>query len=73
MVAATWIGAFTSLIPTWRGVYGRFGLDKQIGSCSILLDENRKFINLNKVKFGIFTSSYIDITSERSAVIKVNK
>lgn len=42
MVAATWIGAFSALIPTWRGVYGQFGLDQQIGSCSILLDDNRK-------------------------------
>ncbi|XP_037029337.1 G-protein coupled receptor moody isoform X2 [Bradysia coprophila] len=42
MVAATWIGAFTSLIPTWRGVYGKFGLDQKIGSCSILLDSNQK-------------------------------
>lgn len=45
MVAATWIGAFTSLIPTWRGVYGKFGLDANIGSCSILLDENSKWGN----------------------------
>ncbi len=42
MVAATWIGAFTALIPTWRGDYGKFGMDPKIGSCSILLDDNRK-------------------------------
>ncbi|XP_036346120.1 uncharacterized protein LOC118755384 [Rhagoletis pomonella] len=28
------------MIPTWRGVWGRFGLDTSIGSCSILLDDN---------------------------------
>lgn len=43
MVAATWIGTFTILIPTWRGVWGKFGLDTEIGSCSILPDENSKF------------------------------
>lgn len=47
MVAATWIGAFSSLIPTWRGAWGQFGLDHKIGSCSILLDENRKKIKFN--------------------------
>lgn len=42
MVAATWIGTFAILIPTWRGVWGKFGLDTEIGSCSILPDENSK-------------------------------
>ncbi|XP_053950123.1 G-protein coupled receptor moody [Anastrepha ludens] len=40
MIAGTWITAFSIMIPTWRGVWGRFGLDTTIGSCSILLDEN---------------------------------
>lgn len=40
MVAATWIGAFGALIPTWRGAWGTFGLDRAIGSCSILRDDN---------------------------------
>ena len=40
MVACTWIGAFCTLIPTWRGIWGRFGLDKSIGSCTILRDQN---------------------------------
>lgn len=40
MVAATWIGAFSILIPTSRGVWGTFGLDTEIGSCSILPDKN---------------------------------
>lgn len=40
MIAATWLGAFSALIPTWRGKWGRFGLDKEIGSCSILPDKH---------------------------------
>lgn len=40
MIAGTWLGAFSALIPTWRGKWGRFGLDKDIGSCSILPDEH---------------------------------
>ncbi|KAL5275890.1 hypothetical protein ACFFRR_001615 [Megaselia abdita] len=40
MIAATWLGAFSALIPTWRGKWGRFGLDRDIGSCSILPDEH---------------------------------
>ncbi|XP_055844572.1 G-protein coupled receptor moody [Episyrphus balteatus] len=40
MIAATWIGAFLILIPTYRGIWGSFGLDIEIGSCSILPDEN---------------------------------
>ncbi|KAH8317344.1 hypothetical protein KR074_004543 [Drosophila pseudoananassae] len=38
MVAGTWITTFSIMIPTWRGVWGRFGLDDSIGSCSILHD-----------------------------------
>ncbi|CAD7086622.1 unnamed protein product [Hermetia illucens] len=40
MVTATWLCAFLTLIPTWRGIWGKFGLDHSIGSCSILPDEN---------------------------------
>lgn len=43
MVAGTWLGAFGSLIPTWRGKWGQFGLDREIGSCSILPDAARKY------------------------------
>ncbi|XP_037940328.1 G-protein coupled receptor moody [Teleopsis dalmanni] len=39
MIAGTWITSFTFMIPTWRGVWGKFGLDTEIGSCSILHDE----------------------------------
>ncbi|XP_068156931.1 G-protein coupled receptor moody [Drosophila tropicalis] len=39
MVASTWIITFSIMIPTWRGVWGRFGLDPSIGSCSILHDK----------------------------------
>lgn len=42
MVAGTWLGAFCSLIPTWRGKWGEFGLDRQAGSCSILPDKDSK-------------------------------
>ncbi|XP_055383439.1 G-protein coupled receptor moody [Condylostylus longicornis] len=40
MVISIWVCAFLSLIPTWRGAWGRFGLDKEIGSCTILPDKN---------------------------------
>ena len=36
MVAATWFSAFGTLIPTWRGKWGKFGLDYSIGSCTII-------------------------------------
>lgn len=39
MVAGTWLCAFGTLIPTWRERWGKFGLDKAIGSCSILRDQ----------------------------------
>ncbi|XP_017065882.1 G-protein coupled receptor moody [Drosophila eugracilis] len=38
MVAGTWVTTFSIMIPTWRGVWGIFGLDTDIGSCSILHD-----------------------------------
>ena len=37
---ATWIGGFGALIPTWFEQWGRFGLDREIDSCSILPDAN---------------------------------
>lgn len=40
MVIGTWILSFSIMIPTWRGVWGKFGLDIGIGSCSILHDSN---------------------------------
>ncbi|PSN34773.1 hypothetical protein C0J52_28170, partial [Blattella germanica] len=40
MVACTWVFGFGALIATWFGKWGRFGLDKNIGSCSILPDED---------------------------------
>lgn len=39
MVAASWLITFSIMIPTWRGLWGRFGLDTSIGSCSILHDK----------------------------------
>lgn len=36
MVASTWLVAFASMVPTWIGYWGRFGLDASVGSCSIL-------------------------------------
>lgn len=43
MVAGTWLAAFGTLIPTWRGKWGRFGLDASIGSCTII-PENGEFL-----------------------------
>lgn len=40
MVASTWLCAFGTLVPTWFGKWGRFGLDIEVGSCSILKDED---------------------------------
>lgn len=40
MVLATWTAAFGVLIVTWFERFGRFGLDPEIGSCSILPDVN---------------------------------
>lgn len=45
MVAGTWLAAFGTLIPTWRGKWGRFGLDASIGSCTII-PENGEFLLL---------------------------
>lgn len=46
MVAGTWLAAFGTLIPTWRGKWGRFGLDASIGSCTII-PENGGFLVLS--------------------------
>uniref|UniRef100_A0A1A9USV9 G-protein coupled receptors family 1 profile domain-containing protein n=1 Tax=Glossina austeni TaxID=7395 RepID=A0A1A9USV9_GLOAU len=40
MVMGAWLMAFSIMVPTWRGVWGKFGLDINIGSCSILPDRN---------------------------------
>lgn len=40
MVACTWVSGFGALVATWSGVWGQFGLDPDIGSCSILPDQN---------------------------------
>ncbi|XP_057379048.1 G-protein coupled receptor moody-like isoform X1 [Daphnia carinata] len=42
MIALTWLGCFGSLLPTLLGEWGTFGLDKEIGSCSILPDAQRR-------------------------------
>lgn len=40
MIAGSWMLSFGALIPTWSGVWGYFGLDIPLGSCSILKDAN---------------------------------
>lgn len=40
MVASTWACGFGALAATWFDSWGRFGLDRQIGSCSILPDHH---------------------------------
>ncbi|XP_067011551.2 G-protein coupled receptor moody [Anabrus simplex] len=42
MVACTWLFGFGALVATWFGKWGRFGLDDQIGSCSILPDQHNR-------------------------------
>ncbi|CAL4066243.1 unnamed protein product, partial [Meganyctiphanes norvegica] len=39
MVVGTWVGAFGALVPTLFGVWGKFGMDYGIGSCTILSDK----------------------------------
>lgn len=65
MVAATWIGTFTILIPTWRGVWGKFGLDTEIGSCSILPDENSKFINIPSKNCKLIKNLFFQIIHQK--------
>lgn len=57
MVACTWLGAFCSLIPTWRGKWGQFGLDRKTGSCSILPGADGKY----SAKFAILPLSALSI------------
>ncbi len=38
-VLGTWIGGFASLLPTLASAWGQFGMDPEIGSCSILPDQ----------------------------------
>lgn len=40
MVLSTWLGAFGALIPTLLELWGTFGLDPTIGSCTILPDRD---------------------------------
>jgi len=41
MIALTWLGCFGSLLPTLFGQWGVFGLDEEMGSCSILQDRHQ--------------------------------
>lgn len=38
MILSTWMISFAVMLPTWTGLWGRFGLDTAVGSCSILTD-----------------------------------
>ncbi|XP_063228657.1 G-protein coupled receptor moody-like [Bacillus rossius redtenbacheri] len=38
MVACTWVFGLGALVPTWLGAWGQFGLDRCIGSCTIMPD-----------------------------------
>ncbi|XP_050721919.1 alpha-2B adrenergic receptor-like [Eriocheir sinensis] len=40
MVLSTWLGAFGALVPTLLELWGTFGLDPTIGSCTILPDRD---------------------------------
>jgi hypothetical protein len=40
MILFIWFGAFGALFPTLIGAWGKFDLDREIGSCSIMPDEN---------------------------------
>ena len=42
MIGLTWLGCFGALVPTLLGRWGRFGLDTDIGSCSILQDDSNR-------------------------------
>ena len=39
-VAATWVCGFVFLVPPSLSLWGQFGLDLTIGSCTIILDKN---------------------------------
>lgn len=59
MVAGTWLCAFGALIQTWRGMWGEFGLDTSIGSCSIVPDSDSKpfAMNIYKKLINVFNFS----------------
>src|SRR5258705_39440 len=42
MILLIWVGSFGAMVPTLLGIWGKFDLDKDIGSCSILPDENKR-------------------------------
>ncbi|CAL8143779.1 unnamed protein product [Orchesella dallaii] len=42
MILLIWLGSFGALVPTLLGVWGKFALDRKIGSCSILQDDNER-------------------------------
>ncbi|XP_072931053.1 G-protein coupled receptor moody-like [Epargyreus clarus] len=42
MIAAIWISTITTLLMPWFEKWGRFGLDANIGSCSIIPDEKNR-------------------------------
>ncbi|XP_050303886.1 G-protein coupled receptor moody-like isoform X2 [Anthonomus grandis grandis] len=39
-ISAIWIFSFGLQVPTLFGVWGMFGFDKKLGTCSIILDKN---------------------------------
>ena len=39
-VAATWVWGFVFLVPTSLSLWGQFGLDLTVGSCTIILDQS---------------------------------
>jgi len=59
MVAVIWIGGFGALIPTWLGMWGIFGLDVTIGSCSILPDSEMPVSERNAVCRRICSAKFI--------------
>ncbi|XP_021950265.1 G-protein coupled receptor moody [Folsomia candida] len=42
MIFFIWMGAFGALFPTLLGAWGKFMLDREIGSCSIMPDESQR-------------------------------
>lgn len=61
MVAGTWLGAFCSLIPTWQGKWGQFGMDRNIGSCSILPDKDSEYNR--SMNFLLFIECFLRLSS----------
>lgn len=54
MLVAIWTVSFGVVTPTWFGIYGLFGLDTSIGSCSILEDQKG-----NTPKKSLFLTAFI--------------